>query len=242
LAGLVRIASEGGRYDRTVPSKPELRWGETPPADVDAARERLLDSAEACFERFGVMKTTVEDVAAHASVSRATVYRYFDGRDELVLAVLLRENDRFRQRLIERLEKETTFADVVVEGIYFAVQEIRSDEHLTMLFAPDAAGYTASIAGRSEAIFKRNRDFLRPLFEDAADRGDIRKELDLDDVAEWILRIITSLLTVEGPAPKSPAQERQLIRDFVLPALVPQDRLGQGSRSRRAGRARSREG
>jgi len=50
------------------------------PNDPDTARDRLLDAAEACFERSGISKTTVEDIAKQASVSRATVYRYFAGR------------------------------------------------------------------------------------------------------------------------------------------------------------------
>ena len=52
-----------------------LRWGDQVPADVDAARERLIDAAEACIDRVGLAKTTVEDIAAAAKVSRATIYR-----------------------------------------------------------------------------------------------------------------------------------------------------------------------
>ena len=38
----------------------QLRWGTEAPNDTAAARERLVDAAEACFQRFGVMKTTIE--------------------------------------------------------------------------------------------------------------------------------------------------------------------------------------
>ena len=73
----------------------ELRWGDQVPAGVEAARQRLLDAAEACIDRYGLAKTTVEDIATEAKVSRATIYRYFDNRDELVLAVVLRSLDRW---------------------------------------------------------------------------------------------------------------------------------------------------
>jgi AcrR family transcriptional regulator len=208
------------RYDRRVPAKAEMRWGETPPQDVDAARDRLLDSAEACFERFGVMKTTVEDVAAHARVSRATVYRYFDGRDDLVLGVLLRHGDRLRHRLVRLLDRQASFADMVVNGIYAAVTQIRADELLTMLFAPETASYTAEIAGRSEALFEANAALMRPLLETAAARGDLRPGLDVDETAEWILRIINSLVTFKGRKDRSPDEERQFIRDFVVASLM----------------------
>ena len=44
-----------------------------PPVTTDATRERIIDAAEECFGRFGVAKTTVEDIAAAAKLSRATV-------------------------------------------------------------------------------------------------------------------------------------------------------------------------
>jgi tetratricopeptide (TPR) repeat protein len=38
-------------------------WGARPPIDDDEARSRLLDAAEACYERRGVSRTTVDDIA-----------------------------------------------------------------------------------------------------------------------------------------------------------------------------------
>ena len=48
-------------------------WGDRPPIDDDEARSRLLDAAEACYERHGVSRTTVDEIAQEASVHRTTV-------------------------------------------------------------------------------------------------------------------------------------------------------------------------
>ena len=66
-------------------------WGDRPPGDDDEARRRLLDAAEVCYERRGVSRTTVDDIAKEASVHRTTVYRYFGTRDDVLAFVLLRE-------------------------------------------------------------------------------------------------------------------------------------------------------
>ena len=66
-------------------------WGDQPPVDDDEARRRLLDAAEVCYERRGVSRTTVDDIAKEASVHRTTVYRYFGTRDDVLAFVLLRE-------------------------------------------------------------------------------------------------------------------------------------------------------
>ena len=65
--------------------RPITTSGEEPAASDDV-RARILDAAEICLERYGLQKTTIEDVAKASGVSRATVYRYVDGgKDEIVL-------------------------------------------------------------------------------------------------------------------------------------------------------------
>ena len=49
--------------------------------DLDEAREQIMVAAEAVFTRFGVVKTTMDDIGRQAGVSRPTVYRYFGDRD-----------------------------------------------------------------------------------------------------------------------------------------------------------------
>ncbi len=198
----------------------KLRWGADAPNDSSAARERLIDAAEACFHRYGVMKTTVEDVAATAKVSRATVYRYFDGRDAIILGVLLREAGRFLGRLSDKLAAQPDLETAVVTGVIFTVKSVRADENLALLFAPEAAGMTGSVAGASAALFDVTAEFLKPLFYAAQESGQLRPGVDLDDAAEWTLRTILSLLTVAGPRPRSAAEQYRYLQTFLVPALV----------------------
>lgn len=199
----------------------KLRWGADAPNDTSSARERLVDAAEACFQRYGVVKTTVEDVAAAAKVSRATVYRYFADRDELILGVLLRKAGRFLDHLTAEIEREPRFDRAVVNGVLFTVDAVRRDENLALLFAPEAVGITTSIAGASEAMFKLTTSFLRPFFEAARAAGQLRSEIDLDEAAEWTLRAVLSLLTVQGPVERSAAAQKRFLSTFLVPALVP---------------------
>ena len=46
------------------------RGGNALPSDSQAAREFLMDGAENCFEKYGIAKTTMDDIAKMAGVSR----------------------------------------------------------------------------------------------------------------------------------------------------------------------------
>lgn len=196
-------------------------WRNHTPSTVDEARDRLIDAAEACFSRFGVSKTTLEDIASEAGVSRATVYRYFEGgRDEIILGVVLREARQFLAALQKRVGREADLADAVVEGIMYTIASVRKNEHLGLLFAPEVAGQTTSIAGASTALFEITTDFLRPIFDQAHRQGRLRRDVVAEEAAEFVLRMILSLLSVDGPRRRSDAKQRQFLRTFCASAIV----------------------
>lgn len=67
-----------------------------PTGQASEARERLLDSASALFYREGIHSVGVDRVLDEAAVTRATMYRHFAGKEELVVAYLDREDSALR--------------------------------------------------------------------------------------------------------------------------------------------------
>src|SRR5258708_19335492 len=57
--------------------------------DRDAARRRvILDAARDCILKFGYAKSSLEDIAKQAAVSRPLIYRKFKSKEEIFAAVL----------------------------------------------------------------------------------------------------------------------------------------------------------
>lgn len=65
------------------------------------ARERLLDSAYELFSRRGVRAVGIDEVIAHAGVAKATLYKHFRSKDDLVLAFLERREERWTKGWVE---------------------------------------------------------------------------------------------------------------------------------------------
>jgi AcrR family transcriptional regulator len=207
----------------------KLRWGDEAPTTTAAARERLVDAAEACVDRFGLAKTTLEDIAREAAVSRATVYRYFANRDELMLAVLLRDLERSQERDLEEFFEGATdpaaFGRALVEAAAYLLSAIRSSPKLQLLLQREGPGFSSTISGASEALFAQWIDDVAPYLAAAQTSGLLRVDLDAAETAEWVLRIILSLLTIEAPIHHSPDEERRLMTSYVIPALLPASAL-----------------
>ncbi|MCR9120804.1 MAG: TetR/AcrR family transcriptional regulator [Phyllobacteriaceae bacterium] len=59
---------------------------------------RILKAAESVFARYGVGKTTMNDIAREAGVARQTLYNSYPGKDEVVRAVVQNSFEQtFRQ-------------------------------------------------------------------------------------------------------------------------------------------------
>ncbi|ACZ86755.1 TetR/AcrR family transcriptional regulator [Streptosporangium roseum] len=67
------------------------------------ARERLLDTAEELFYAEGIRVVGVEQILAVSKVGRASFYRHFPSKDDLVVAMLERRDLRWREWLAERV-------------------------------------------------------------------------------------------------------------------------------------------
>jgi AcrR family transcriptional regulator len=68
---------------------------------VASARERILNAAYELFSRRGIRSVGTEEVIEQAGVAKATLYRHFATKNDLVLAVLQRREQVWTHGLIE---------------------------------------------------------------------------------------------------------------------------------------------
>lgn len=84
------------------------------------ARERLLKAASLLFYREGIHSVGVDRVIEEAGVTRATFYRHFPGKDDLVTAYLEREDRALRAAAEKAAKKATDPRDLlpmVLDGV-----------------------------------------------------------------------------------------------------------------------------
>lgn len=87
--------------------------GLTRPASSTA--DRIVDATERLLARFGFDKTTVDDIATEAGVSKRTIYLHFAGKEEVALASIDRVVGRVTDQLREIAQSDAHPADRVLE-------------------------------------------------------------------------------------------------------------------------------
>jgi AcrR family transcriptional regulator len=183
-----------------------------------ATRERLLDAAEAAFAEHR-WALSMEQVAVTAGVVRPTVYRHFDGRDDLLLAMVVRSAERLRVQLEEVLESSLPWPQRLVESVVAIVTEVRVTPHLEALVRSGDV-VTAFPAIDADRIFvEAVLDFFGDHLARAAAEG-VRFRAPLEDVVDWLLRTTVMQLTVLGLGGTGVDRLRYELETFLLPALM----------------------
>jgi AcrR family transcriptional regulator len=185
-----------------------------------SARERTLNAAEACLQRFGLAKTTIKDVAQAAELSRATIYRQFGNRDGLLLAVAIRDAEGTARDAEIYLREFDDVASWLVEGMLFCLREIPKRPVLAQFLAPQEFGAASRLILTSERMLAIGSEILRPMFEPARRAGLLQHDLELEALMEWVLRILMSYLAVPGPASRAEEELRNLLQGLLLPAVL----------------------
>lgn len=188
------------------------------PADrpADPATTAILDAAVVEFEQHGFRRVALDDVARRARVSRTTIYRRFAGRDELVGAVIDRENTVLFANIAEELKNRRPQSNYYVEAFTLSILRFRQHRVLTRMLA-DEPGLMLELAHRHwDAALERMAAALRIIFPDGfAERIGDRA---VDQLAETILRYAAMVLLLPGRKPLTTAED---IRAFAIEHFLP---------------------
>jgi AcrR family transcriptional regulator len=180
---------------------------------------RIADALLVCMGRWGLAKTTVEDIAREAGVSRATVYRLFPGgKTAISSAAALADMVRLVDTLSDGLAGVTDRDERLSTGLWLAARFFAEHEALTFLreHEPDEFERLVRLE-RLDALLLATGELVGPVLEPVFDDAAAAR-----DAATWLGRLVAS--HVINPSPSLDLTDadtaRWVVTTFVLPGLA----------------------
>src|SRR5271169_3925594 len=186
--------------------------------DRSSTRVRIVDGALRCLARQGIAKTTVDDIARSAGLSRATLYRTFPGGKEAAVAAMVEtEVARLFSSLAVVMGEATDLEDVLVAGMVETARWLRSHGALGYLLEHEPGAILPFLTfGELDRLLFVAGDLAAPFFARWLEPEQSSR------AAEWAVRIV--LAYCSDPSPHAdltdPADTRALVRTFVLPGIL----------------------
>lgn len=179
----------------------------------EATRQRILDAAVHCMRRWGIDKTSLSDIATEAGVTRPTLYAHFANREAIFHSAMLQSAYRFGDKLLEYIRAFGTPRERVLEAFIYCVERLPREPELALVSERQAA----AIVNDQALSTPEGRAICRDLFTVLLDgRDDLLA--DVDEIAEISVRLLLSMLTMQGPQ-RDAGQLRSFLQRRLLPAI-----------------------
>ena len=190
----------------------QIAWG-----NAKESKQEIINAAARCFEQYGPQRTSMDDIAEAAGISRKTLYRIFNDRPKLIQAVLESRWAKIAKKIQRRIAKATSFEEALLEGSVTAVSAARSDK-LTNDIIHKATDHNLEqfLRRGNERIYKANQDIWLTAIEEARREGAIKPHLSNDRIIEIIASIHALLLMRDD----TPVKQRAFLKDVLLPAIT----------------------
>jgi AcrR family transcriptional regulator len=184
------------------------------PAHEQQRRAQILRAAMFCFARQGYHATSMDDVVREAGLSVGAIYSYFPSKEELFLALCDDRSNQTLAYLNDLFRRPGRMADKSREAVdYFFT--LLSDELLSLARVNvefmSEAGKSQRVKDRQERRVETVRQFLRWLFSEAQQQGEIRPDVDVAAAAELMLMLNEGILLLSAVG----------LRNVSLEALKP---------------------
>lgn len=183
---------------------------------ADTATQLILDAALVEFERHGFRRVALDDVARRAGVSRTTIYRRFANRDELVAAVIERENVSLFADIATELKTAGPQSNYYIEAFTLSILRFRRHRVLNQMIADEPALVQEMLHRHYGAAVQRMSAALRVIFPPGF--GDRVGERAVNDLADTILRYAAMVLLLPSVQPLDTAED---IRAFATRHFLP---------------------
>lgn len=200
---------------------------------LDAAQARIVAAARDLFLRQGFLRTTADDIAGELGISKATLYKSFRSKDE-ILRMVMRQSMARIQAGVENLVDDASlgFVEKVVALLSFLADQM---SQLGPILARD-------IQRAAPDLWQEVHDFRRDkilrnfciILESGRREGYFRADVDLDLLVQMFLSLVQQLITPDEVrrTGRSPAAIfESVIKVFFQGILTDKGRLDLSSRT-----------
>lgn len=160
-------------------------WNETIDAHRNAVREAVMDTTAGLAAEHGMASVTMSRIAEQTGIGRATLYKYFPDVEAILTAWHERQINNHTHQLAD-IAGQPGSPGHRLEAVLRTYAHIARERHDTEL---------AALLHRGEHVASARhhlRGFLAGLLREAAEAGDVRSDVPLDEMADYCLHALTA--------------------------------------------------
>ncbi|MDP3114900.1 MAG: TetR/AcrR family transcriptional regulator [Candidatus Cloacimonadaceae bacterium] len=186
----------------------------------------IIAAATSLFTRFGYTKSSMEEIANSAGIGKATIYYYFQCKEDIFLEVVRIKTEEFFGMLRERINASDGFEDKLGEFLRLPVKYI--NDHMPMLVdAMNAIPLSYQNRVEESCLSNRNQmyDILREIMDIGIEQNALAEDFDSARISQiindWFLLTDTSfVLNDEVRLIKRIERDHEFLINMILYGII----------------------
>ncbi len=139
-------------------------------------RRKIIDQGKDCFARYGVKKTSIEDLTKDLGIAKSSFYSFFSSKEDLFLQIFKDEREALMDSLLENsFLKYRTEPDKAVRAYLHYLLNIVNNHPIwkKIFIEKECAELTIFLSSEEKIrnIHRENVEIILPFFEKWADAG-----------------------------------------------------------------------
>jgi len=200
-----------------------------PGEKAPAAKEAVIAAARALFAHFGHTKTSVEEIAREAGLSKATVYNYFGGKEAIVAGVIEYE----RKAMVETLRRAVDEAPdplMALKTFFLTrIREVQRHHKTYRTGREELIRHMPQVARAIERNRREERAIIEGILKEGIERGIFRSVDDISLTADLFFTTVIGLTFPLFGRPVGRSLEKraeELVTLFLVGICTPGSRSG----------------
>lgn len=144
-----------------------------------AVRSRILKSAREIFFRDGFTEASLDEIASRAEMGKGTLYRHFESKAELYVAVLAENGTAFEERMREAVPAESPAIEKIrAIGLFYRRYWLDHPEHFGIFWAVHSQAFIGELSRPMledvTRIWERPLRMVEQILTEGMQRGELR--------------------------------------------------------------------
>ncbi len=152
-------------------------------------RETIIENAQKVFGKYGLKKTTMDDIAQTVNKAKGALYYYFRSKEDVYEAVLEKETEHFRDEIYKAIEKEK---NTLAKFHTYVIIRMKLFQKLANFYSTFQSEYLENYAF-IQRIRKKYDEEEMQLILSILKEGKEKEDLVIEDLELASLAVLTAL-------------------------------------------------
>jgi AcrR family transcriptional regulator len=163
----------------------------------EEVREMILAAARRVFQKWGLNKTTMEDIAREAGKGKSTLYYYFRSKEDIFEVIAVEEMEMVLSKTRQVTEKISSAKEKLRKHMLTTLLEIKNTINLYSIIRGEIRENKGYIERITQKMNKRGEQVIREILLAGINTNEIKfiSEADIEKTAAVINGLISSMIS-----------------------------------------------